>query len=215
MTHQGQTPGQAVRQDMAIKKNIPQNAPITLDPNAPPSAEFEQMAQAMDNPKPQIQPKPISPPPDQLTRTAAFSPQEEVKIKDKRPLHLTYKWEGQCGQCSNTCKTIVVKNTAIAWCMNCDEQRASKEIHPIEENINLLNENGIKMAEEIRKHSIESKPYEVTKEKMLEPVEERKVKNGTRKRSKPVVIQHKAPLQDEVPASRLQPINRESVPSQS
>lgn len=130
--HGGMTQAQVLQQQKEIEKNIPRAIP--LDKNDPPPKEFMELVKMMDQPQ-----KIVSHPIKVEAKVSNPVRQEEKKVKDKKPLHLTYKWEGQCSQCENTVKTLVIHNFAIAYCLSCDEEIKQQEIHPLDKPKDIYN----------------------------------------------------------------------------
>jgi|SRR3990167_9687630 len=51
----------------------------------------------------------------------------------KKPVKLVYRFEGNCEVCGREPDTIIIAahSMAIAWCPNCKDQLAEKEITPL------------------------------------------------------------------------------------
>ena len=143
--HGGMTPGQAMNQQKAIDQNIPKEIPLVKD--APPSKEFMEIAQMMDQPQQSTTPsRPAagtllqmqkSPPPvvQEIRAEESKSLQEEYK-----PITLKYKYEGNCKICNVPVRTIMVKVGnrlfATAYCL-MHEELIQIEVHPIREEIGM------------------------------------------------------------------------------
>lgn len=120
--HGGMTAGQAIEQKKVIEQNVPKEIPLNKD--TPPSQEFMEIAKMMDQPRQNLAPV-IKPAMDSPVLTNA---------RDKKPVLLKYRYEGNCEICNTPVRTIMVEINAhlfaVAYCLTHEEVKQI-EVHPI------------------------------------------------------------------------------------
>lgn len=124
--HNNMTQGEALGMEKAKEQNIPKDVPVVpLDKNAPPSAEFEEIAKMMDQ-----KPKTNHVVPNQSPISV---PSAQIK-KEPKPIELKYRYEGDCERCNTPVRTIMVEVNArlfaIAYCLIHEEVKQT-EVRPI------------------------------------------------------------------------------------
>jgi hypothetical protein len=200
---------QGVPKPNIVKQNVPQGGPVVLSKDAPPSSEFLQMAQAIDQKVPlplsgSREDNKLNPPPDKPNQAPGYgAKQEEVK----KPLKLVYEWKGQ-HSCGTNVITIVVENHAIAWCINCQEQVKTMEIHPI---INEKDREKVFTQAEEALMKEPSLAYEKILIKEKVPIKRKKVKKHARNRPGDTVVSNKTPVQTTMQHPGVSSSNRPSI----
>lgn len=120
---------------IAAQRNIPKQAPVDLPPGVSaadlPDPDFLATIAEMEKEaaKPQ---KPVLPQPTKSQGIVDNSPPRPVT--EKKPIELKYKYEGDCPQCGNPVRTIMLEVNkrlfAVAYCLTHEEIKQI-EVHYI------------------------------------------------------------------------------------
>lgn len=121
--HKGKSQLEALNEEKSKKRDIPKIIP--LDKEAPPSAEMQEVLQAIESaPKPEVK--------VELSPTPVFP---NIGVGEIKPLKLKYVWDGNCPQCSAPVRTVITKVDGrwfvTAYCITHLEQ-AQEEVTPLE-----------------------------------------------------------------------------------
>lgn len=210
--HGTQSPDQAMMQEKAKEQNLPKQQPVILDPNAPPSPEFMEVAQMMDQTTKPLQEREESTSsfPSSSVNPVGVNPRpliirpNLVTKEGPRPLILKYRYEGDCDKCLSPIRTVIIKakgqTVAVAFCLEHGELQ-QKEVQALEEvKIELFTPDLDKMHKD---HN-----------EFIKTTDKRKRVKKHARRSKSKFLGENA-VQGTLPDSRLPEGSGENLPNQS
>lgn len=156
--HGTNSPDQAMGITKLKADNLPKDVPVVVvDKDAPPSAEFMEMAKLMDVPVPDAAPS-VQPP--KTTGVVSEGSSPAPVVPSSKPLVLKYRFEGNCGICNSPVRTIMLKANgkliATAYCLT-HEELVQLEVAPIGKDLTeperiTIEENVKDLREEGKKH---------------------------------------------------------------
>lgn len=137
--HGTTSPDKAMAEQKLKEENLPQQQIVSKD--VPPSPEFMEIAQMMDNPS--------LPPMDAKPTSQASGKQLPLEERESKPLELRYQWIGECPQCHTPIRTIIIKPgdkcVVVAYCLSHNEveQREVPLLEPTEKTAPVGQEGGV------------------------------------------------------------------------